>query len=178
MAVTASGHHRVDLSWKGSPGANYYSVWRTTLHKDYIGGNYGLRTICLNDAFTDTHYSDITPTDGTSYSYYVQAANAAGVSAPSAAVTALPLPAAPSGTPGSLSGSWTRGHYGDAVLLNWTPVPGAVGYVIYRAGGTANSGDDSAFKWPDNFVTTCSETTYTDQGATEKRLHLSNHRRE
>ena len=40
LTVTSSGHHQVALSWTASPGANYYSVWRTTLHADGVGGTY------------------------------------------------------------------------------------------------------------------------------------------
>jgi hypothetical protein len=42
-------------------------------------------------------------------------------------------------------------------------VPGAVGYVIYRAQGT-----DTSFSWPRNFLTTQVETTYADKGNTDK----------
>ena len=56
---------------------------------------------------------------------------------------------------------------GSAITLHWSPVPGAVGYVIYRASGT-----DASFSWPRNFLTTLVETTYTDQGDTEKNAKI------
>jgi rhamnogalacturonan endolyase len=167
LNVTRSGHHEVDLSWTASPGANYYSVWRTTLHDDHVGGSYGLRTILLEDTVTGTTYTDHTPTDGDQYSYYVQATNAAGTSSPSADVKAQPLPVAPATAPASLAGQWTRTKNGDAITLKWDPVPGAVGYVIYRI-----AGDGDTFQWPANFLTSLVETTYTDQGNTEKNAKV------
>ena len=43
-----------------------------------------------------------------------------------------------------------------AIVLHWSPVPGAVGYVLYR------STTQGQFKFPDDFVTAIIETTYTD----------------
>ena len=163
LAVTSSGHHHVALSWAASPGANYYSVWRTTLHEDGVGGSYPLRTILLDDATTGATYTDDTPTDGRVYRYYVEATGAGGTSGPSAAVTARPLPAPPAKAPESLVGRWTKIRGGKAVTLSWSPVPGATGYVIYRSKGAGAS-----FKWPENFLTVLVETTYTDKGSTEK----------
>jgi hypothetical protein len=97
------------------------------------------------------------------YSYYVQATNAAGTSAPSAAVTAAPVPAPPAAAPDGLTGAWVKGHNGHVINLHWAPVPGAVGYVVYRSSGTGVS-----FNWPADFVATLVETTYTDKGNTEK----------
>jgi rhamnogalacturonan endolyase len=167
LTVTDSGHHRVALSWNPSPGANYYSVWRTTLHKDGVGGLYGLRTIVLDDALAGTNYTDTSPTDGRLYSYYVVATNAAGTGTPSAAVTARPLPAPPVSAPDSLVGKWKKTRNGNAISLNWSPVPGAIGYVIYRSTGSGTS-----FKWPDNFLAALGETTYTDQGNTDKNARV------
>ena len=63
----------------------------------------------------------------------------------------------------SLTGTWKKTRNGDAIMLNWAPVPGATGYVIYRSTGGA-----AEFKWPANFLTALVETTYTDQGNTDK----------
>ena len=98
------------------------------------------------------------------YSYYVQATNAAGTSAPSAAVTAAPVPPPPAAAPDGLTGTWTKTRDGNAIKLHWSPVPGAVGYVVYRSKGT-----DASFNWPANFVTTQVETTYLDKGYVEKK---------
>ena len=163
MTVTGSSRRKVALSWTASPGANYYSVWRTTLYENGVVGTYPLRTILLDDATTNSNFTDTTPTDGKIYSYHVEAINAAGSSAPSAAVTAEPLPTRPSAAPDSLAGAWIKTRQGPAIKLNWSPVPGAVGYVLYR---TAKPGAPS--RWPDDFVTTIVTTTYTDQNDAKK----------
>ena len=114
-----------------------------------------------------TIYTDTSPTDGRLYSYYVEATNAAGTSGPSAAVTARPLPAPPASAPDSFLGKWKKTRNGNAISLSWSPVPGAIGYVIYRSTGSGTS-----FKWPDNFLTALVETTYTDQGNTDKNARI------
>ena len=167
LNVTGSGHRQVALSWTASPGANYYSVWRTTLHADGVGGTYPLRTIILDDAATGTSYTDTSPTDGRLYGYHVEAINAAGSSDPSAAVTAKPLPAPPAAAPKSLAGKWTKNRDGSTITLSWSPVPGATGYVIYRS-----TKSDTSFKWPENFLTALVETTYVDKGNTEKNAKV------
>ncbi len=166
LTVSKSGHHEVALTWSGSPGANFYQVWRTTLHTDGVGGTYPLRTIFIEEA-TTTSFADRSPTNGRIYSYHITAVNAAGTSEPSTAVTAVPLPAAPATAPASLTGAWKKTRNGDAITLNWTPVPGATGYVIYRSTAGATE-----FKWPANFLTALVETTYTDQGNTEKNAKV------
>jgi hypothetical protein len=163
LKVVTSGHHLVALSWMASPGAAGYEVWRTTLHQDGVGGAYPLRTIILNDAVPGTTYTDDTPTDGRLYGYHLQAINAAGTSAQSATVIASPVPPPPVTAPEGLTGTWAKTRNGDAIKLNWSRVPGAVGYVIYRASGT-----DASFSWPRNFVTTQVETNYTDYGDIDK----------
>jgi rhamnogalacturonan endolyase len=156
LAVTSSGDHHVSLTWNASPGANSYSVWRTTLYPDGVGGFCSLRTINLTDWTASTSFTDNSPSNGRTYSYFVKAANAAGDSSPTDAVRGAPLPAPPAAAPGDFTAKWTDSRQGRAVTLNWSPVPGAVGYVIYRS---TTQGD---FKFPDNFVTTLEETTYTD----------------
>jgi fibronectin type 3 domain-containing protein len=162
LIVAHSGHHEVALTWNAAPGANYYSVWRTTMHIDGVGGTDPLRTI-LMDETADTGFTDHSPTDGRIYSYHVTATNAAGTSVPSDAVTAVPLPPPPTAAPAALAGSWKKTRNRSVITLTWSPVPGATGYVIYRSTGT-----DSAFVWPTNFLTALVESTYTDQGTTEK----------
>jgi len=166
LAVAHSGHHEVALTWSQSPSANYYSVWRATLHSDGVGGTYPLRTILIDET-ASTSFTDHSPTDGRMYSYYITAINAAGVSAPSRAVSVVPLPTAPTTAPTSLTGNWTKTRNGSAILLSWAPVPGATGYVIYRSTGAAME-----FKWPTQFLTALVETTYTDQGETDKRAKV------
>jgi rhamnogalacturonan endolyase len=162
LAVVNAGHHEVALTWSAVPGANYYSVWRTTMHVDGVGGADPLRTVLLDET-GGTGFADHSPTDGRIYSYHVTATNAAGTSSPSGAVTAVPLPPPPTVAPAALAGSWKKTRSGSVITLTWSPVPGATGYVIYRS-----TGADPAFTWPANFLTALVETTYTDQGNTDK----------
>ncbi len=154
--MAASGDHRVSLTWNASPGANSYSVWRTTLYPDNVGGFVSLRTINLTDWTTNTSFTDNSPSNGRIYSYYVTATNAAGEGAPTDPVHAAPLPAPPAAAPGNFTAKWTQSRQGPAVTLSWSPVPGAVGYVVYR------STTQGAFKFPDDFYTTLEEATCTD----------------
>ena len=167
LTVTHAGHHEVALTWNPSPDANYYNVWRTTLHTDGVGGTYPLRTILIADAITQTSFTDNSPSDGRIYAYHVTATNAAGRSEPSTTVRAVPLPPPPTAAPASITGAWKKTRNGNVITLNWAPVPGATGYVIYRSTGAA-----AEFKWPDNFLTALVETTYTDQGNTEKNAKV------
>jgi rhamnogalacturonan endolyase len=167
LKITSSGHHKVALSWTAAPGANYYSVWRTTLHSDGVGGTYPLRTLILEDVTAGTSYTDNSPTDGRIYSYHVTATSAGGSGVPSSDVTAVPLPVPPASAPASLTGNWKKTRNGSAITLNWSPVPGATGYVIYRS-----TAADPSFPWPANFLTALVETTYTDQGNTDKNAKV------
>lgn len=176
LKVESSGHHQVKLSWTASSGADFYSVWRTTLYENGVGGKYPLRKIVLDDHALNPSFTDDTPSDGRIYSYHVEALNAAGTSGPSTAVKATPLPAPPASAVDALAGKWVDTRQGPAITLNWSPVPGAVGYVIYRS---TQAGDN--FRWPEDFVTTIVETTYTDKNSdkknakpAEKALKLSN----
>ncbi len=163
LKVVGSGHHQVELTWSPSPGANYYSLWRTTLYENGIGGTYPIGTILLEDAITATRFVDTSPTDGKLYSYQARAINAAGESDLSTAVTATPLPPPPAAAPGSLTGAWVKIRNADAITLKWSPVPGATGYVVYRS-----PRPDGQFRWPEDFVTTLVETTYTDKNSDKK----------
>ncbi len=158
LTVTSSGHRQVTLAWHASTGADFYRIFRTTLHRNGVGGTYPLRTIMLDDAVIGTGYTDATPSDGTIYGYEITATNAMGWSANSAMVTAIPQPPAPAFAPAALVGTWTKTRNGPGITLSWSPVTGAVGYVIYRS-----TRGDGRFLWPTDFVTTIVETTYTDK---------------
>lgn len=163
LKVVESGHHRVALRWTPSPGADYYSVFRTTRYDDGLGGTYPLRTVLLDDAAAQPSFEDRTPTDGTTYGYHVVATNAAGTSASSAAVTTVPRPAPPAAAPGAPSGTWVKNRQGHGITLTWSPVPGATGYVVYRS-----TSPDGPFRWPEDFTTTVPTATYTDQNDDKK----------
>jgi rhamnogalacturonan endolyase len=163
VKLVSSGHHSVVLSWSASAGANYYRVYRSTLHSNNVGSYYSLRTIMLNDHVPGTTFTDTALTDGKYYRYSVDAVSTAGSSGSSNSIDAHPLPPPPAAAPGSLAGTWTTGRQGSGVTLKWDPVPGATGYVIYRS----DQGED--FKWPDDFVTPLLETTWTDVNKGKKK---------
>jgi autotransporter-associated beta strand protein len=141
----------VTLNWSASSGANYYTVYRSTLVDTLGGASNTLSTTVLNNTNTDTSYTDTSPTDGSIYSYSVTATSAGGASAGSTAAVGVPLPAPPASAPGSLTGDFVSAN----IVLHWSAVPGAVGYIIRRA---TNSGG------PYTYVQNITETTYTDAG--------------
>ncbi len=163
LKLVSSGHHSVVLSWPASAEANYYRVYRSTMHSNNVGSFYSLRTIMLNDQVPGTTFTDTALTDGKFYRYTVDAVNAAGASEPSNPVNAHPLPTPPAAAPGSLAGTWISGRQGAGIKLTWEPVPGATGYVIYR------SNQGAEFKWPGNFVIPLLETTWTDVNEGKKK---------
>jgi hypothetical protein len=69
LSVTSSGHQSVTLNWMPSPGANCYTVWRSTLFNNLGGASNTLNTIPLNNTNTAVTYTDTSPTDGSIYSY-------------------------------------------------------------------------------------------------------------
>ena len=107
-------------------------------------------TIVLNNT-NSTSYTDTAVTDGSIYSYSVTATGAAGTSPNSAAASGVPLPAPPATAPGSFSGLFNS----TSVILNWSSVPGAVGYIVRRANSLAG---------PYLYVQNVSELTFTDTG--------------
>jgi len=152
LVISGSGHQSVTLGWNPSSGANYYSVWRSILENTGGGSSNTLSTIILNNTTTGTNYTDTSPTDGGIYSYFVKATGAGGTSGASTSAVAVPLPVPPSSLPVSLTGSFVQTNN---IVLNWTAVPGAVGYAIYRA--TSSGGSFT-------YLQTVTETTYTDYG--------------
>jgi rhamnogalacturonan endolyase len=153
LAVGSSGHQSVTLNWSPSSGANFYTVYRSTLFNNGGGASNLLGTIVLANNVTTTSYTDTSPTDGTIYSYVVAATGTGGTSSNSSSpAVAVPLPAPPAGAPASLSASFIQT---TNVLLTWPPVTGAVGYVIRRATSPAG---------PFTFLMSVTETNYLDVG--------------
>ena len=154
LTVGSVAHQSVILNWSAAPGANYYSVYRSTLANSGGGSSNVLSTILLNNAVTNISYTDASPTDGSIYSYFVTATGAGGTSSNSLFAAGVPLPSAPPTLPVSLTASFVYSSTTN-ITLNWIAVPGAVGYVIARA--TSASG-------PFVYLQTVTETTYTDYG--------------
>ena len=152
LSITASGHQRVTIKWKSVSGASFYSVWRSTLMNNGGGASNILGAIILCNTNTGTSYTDTSPTDGSIYSYSVTATGVGGTSTNSVAIAARALPSAPASAPISLTGYFTST---TNITLNWTAVPSAIGYAIYRA--TSSGGLYT-------FLQSVTETTYTDYG--------------
>ena len=149
LTVSAVSHQSITLNWNAVTNANYYSVWRSTLVNNGGGGSNVLGTIILNNSTVATSFTDLSPTDGTIYSYFVTATGWGGTSSNSAAVASRALLTAPASAPVSLVGSFVFTN----ITLSWNAVAGAVGYAIYRA--TSGNG-------PFTFLQSITETTYTD----------------
>ena len=113
------GDGQVSLTWDGSVGANAYNIYRSS-----DGVTYSLDATVTGTRFTDTGL-----TDGSSYSYEVTAANAAGESA--AAVFASVVPQVPPAAPAQFTA--TASTTGASVGLQWKASPGAASYVVKRA---------------------------------------------
>ena len=91
------------------------------------------------------------------YFYSVSATNPGGESAPTDAVAATPI--APPGPPGEVTANAGSGE----IRLDWDPVPGAEGYVVWRAG--EKDGEPSA-------VAHVRETTFTDTKVVDGTTYL------
>jgi autotransporter-associated beta strand protein len=151
VTIGSASHQSVTVNWTPSPGANFYTVYRSTLFNNGGGASNVLGTIVLNNTNTATSFTDTTPTDGSIYSYFVSATSAGGTSPSSPAVAAVPLPAPPSSAPGSLTGNFVTGN----IVLHWSAVSGAVGYIIRRS---TNSGGPFAY------IQNVTPMTFTDTG--------------
>jgi len=154
VSVGGVAHQSVSLNWSASTGANLYAIYRSTLVNSGGGSSNVLSTILLNNAITNLSYTDASPTDGSLYRYCVTATSAGGTSTNSAFAVAMPLPAPATALPPSLTASFVY-TTSTNITLNWTAVPGAIGYVISRStslGGTYT------------YLQTVTETTYTDYG--------------
>jgi fibronectin type 3 domain-containing protein len=106
----------VNLLWAATPNATSYKVYRA---------GYFLGTT------STASYADNTAPAGSNISYFIRAVSPAGDSESSSVVTGWRNLAAPTGLVAS-DGAITTG-----VNLNWTAVPGVLGYKIYRSTGNA-----------------------------------------
>lgn len=151
--VNLSGvaHHSLTVNWSASPGANFYTVYRSTLFDTLGGSSNVLSTIPLANNVTSTSYADTSPTDGTIYSYFITATSAGGTSPNSVRTAGRALPAPPASAP-IVTGSYSLTT--SNVSLNWSVVSGAIGYII-RSGTASNN-----LTYVDNVVT----ANYTDTG--------------
>ncbi len=117
------GNTTIALSWTAVTGATSYNVYRGT-------ATNAQATTPVATNLTAPTFNNTGLTNGTRYFYKVTAVNAGGIGPASAEASATPLgaPVAPVLT--SAAGD-TR------VTLNWTAIPGAATYNVYR--GTATN---------------------------------------
>jgi chitodextrinase len=139
--VATARNNQITVSWKASTDA-----------VDRVAGYYIYRNHTEVADTTSTSYTDTGLTDGTSYSYYVDAHDTSGyVSTPSSTVSATPLDTSPPTAPSNLTA--TTGS--QQVSLSWdasTDNVSVAGYYIYRSG--AQVGQTAG-------------TSYTDTGLTD-----------
>jgi hypothetical protein len=150
LAATAADA-QASLTWSTSSGATSYHVKRATAS----GGPYS-----QVGAPTSAAYSDTSVTKGTKYYYVVSAVDAAGESANSEQVSALPaaastaIPAVPSAV------SATSGD--GQVTLRWSTSSGATSYHVKRA--TTSGGPYSQVGAP-------TSASYTDSAVTNGTMY-------
>ena len=144
------GGNSVSLSWTAATGSPIsYNVKRSTT------SGSGYSTIGTTTAPTVT-YTDSTAIGGTTYYYVVSAVHAAGESANSSEVSAVPTVVAPSAPTGLAA---TPGN--NQVALSWTAPLGATSYNVVR--GTV-SGTYTV-------TNTAASTSYTDTTAVNGTLY-------
>ena len=156
LTVT-SANNAVTLAWSASPGANYYTVQRGTVVNQL--GHVPFYVI-LSNTTTNTTYTDASGTLGCTYSYFVTATSAGGTSGASTTVTAKPVPPPPATPPANVRISTTVTSTNQSARVTWSPVNGAVGYILYRA----SNSPAGPFLFPANYVMSMTATNYTDGG--------------
>jgi len=146
LAATA-GDGQVALSWSPSAGATSYNLYRAN-----TAGGEGTTPVVTG--ITGATYTNTGLTNGTSYFFKVAAVNSAGVSAPSAEVTATPKSSVtiPT-TPANLVASAGDGQ----VALSWGASSGATSYNLYRSTTAGGEGTTP-------FATGITSTSYTNTG--------------
>ena len=162
--LAATGNNVVALSWNAVPGANYYTIQRGTVVN--LATGYVPFYVTLSNTNTGTTFTDASGTLGCTYSYFVNATSAGGTSGPSTAVTAKPVPPPPAAPPGSIQISDNITSSNQSPTISWSPVSGAVGYILYRANST-----NGPFSFPGNYVMSMTTTTYTDSALALNSLY-------
>src|SRR5207302_1023187 len=128
LAGSAPSANQVNLSWSASTdnvGVSGYTVYRGGTRVGTVGG-------------TTLSYSDTTVAPSTTYSYTVDAFDAAGNhSAPSAAASVTTPAATDAQAPSVPTGLAGSGPSANQVNLSWSPSTdnvGVSGYTVYRGG--------------------------------------------
>jgi rhamnogalacturonan endolyase len=153
LVVTGTSN-AVTLSWNAVPGANFYTVQRGTV-VNKLG--YVPYYFVLSNTDTNTTITDHSGTLGCTYSYFVTATSAAGTGAPSASVSAKPVPPPPAAPPANVRLTTTVTSTNQANYITWSPVTGAVGYIVYRANSPSGP-----YNFPGNYLQVVATTNYND----------------
>jgi hypothetical protein len=103
--VGLAGDHQVLLLWQGIPFASAYNLKRATVS----GGPY----TPVTNGLVGASFVDADLNNGTTYYYILTATNHIGESAPSAEISATPVPGVGSNISASLSGS--------TITVSWSP---------------------------------------------------------
>ena len=162
--LAATSNNVVTLTWNAVSGANYYTIQRGTVVNLPTG--YVPFYIILSNTNTGATYTDASGTLGCTYSYFVTATSAGGTSDSSTAITAKPVPPPPAAPPGNVQISDNITSSNQTPTISWSPVGGAVGYILYRANST-----NGPFNFPGNYVMSMTTTTYTDSGLAPNSLY-------
>ena len=167
LTVTST-NNAVTFTWNALPGANYYTIQRGTVVNCTTVNpvNYVPFYIVLSNTNTGTSYTDASGTLGCTYSYFVTATSAGGTSSASAVVTARPVPPPPAAPPANVHISNAITSSNQSPTISWSPVSGAVGYILYRANST-----NGPFNFPGNYVMSMTTTTYTDSALALNTLY-------
>ena len=161
--IVTSTNNAVTFTWSAVPGANYYTVWRgTVLNKIGYVPFYNV----LSDTTTIPTYTDASGTLGCTYSYYVTATSAGGTSGNSTNVIAKPLPPPPANPPANVKIVTTVTSTNQSAFITWSPVSGAVGYILYRSTST-----NGPFVFPDNYIMSMTTTNWVDGGLDNNSLY-------
>ena len=134
--------NKVEISWDPVAGVDGYQVFRSGTAAQ----------INPTDSGAVTTYSDTGVAPGAGYTYTVKSvlgAQVSGAQTGNLGYRALATPIPPSAS---------MGDYIDAILVSWSPVTGATGYLVYRDGG------------PDEIATTTG-TSFNDTGASTTIKH-------
>ena len=123
--LAAPGSNHIGLTWTVSAAATSYCVKRSLT-------SGGTLTVIGNPS--SASYDDLTAANGSTYYYVVSAINAAGESANSNQVSAIP--AVQPSTTTLVSSPVDTGSYGTALTLTATVTAGATGTVTFKEGST------------------------------------------
>jgi hypothetical protein len=119
ISEALAGDHQVLLLWQGVPFATAYNLKRSTSS----GGPY----TAVTNGFTGASFTDSSVNNGTTYYYILTATNQFGESAPSAEVSATPIPAAGSTISAALNGSQVTVSWPASYQFCWLGHPSRLG---------------------------------------------------